>query len=119
MTLRVRKEFFCFQEKQAVLGMLSLRNPLLIYNRLNLIGANRLVLYDPGYRSRRTNYLLADWNPANDRQALARIWRDGQHKPVFVCELLKFSDFLDLSPAFYRNCGGENLPTPVGETTVG
>merc|ERR1712217_49580 len=39
---------------------------------LNLIGANRLVMYDP------------DWNPANDRQAMARIWRDGQKKPCFI-----------------------------------
>ena len=35
---------------------------------LNLIGANRLILFDP------------DWNPAADQQALARIWRDGQKK---------------------------------------
>lgn len=39
---------------------------------LNLIGANRLVLFDP------------DWNPASDQQALARVWRDGQKKTCFV-----------------------------------
>ncbi|KAF9557167.1 DNA-dependent ATPase protein rad54 [Mortierella alpina] len=39
---------------------------------LNLIGANRLVLFDP------------DWNPASDQQALARVWRDGQKKDCFV-----------------------------------
>ncbi|KAI9208840.1 P-loop containing nucleoside triphosphate hydrolase protein [Polychytrium aggregatum] len=39
---------------------------------LNLIGANRLVLFDP------------DWNPANDGQALARVWRDGQKKMCFI-----------------------------------
>lgn len=39
---------------------------------LNLIGANRLVLFDP------------DWNPAADQQALARVWRDGQRKDCFV-----------------------------------
>lgn len=37
---------------------------------LNLIGANRLIMFDP------------DWNPANDDQAMARVWRDGQKKPV-------------------------------------
>jgi len=42
---------------------------------LNLIGANRLIMYDP------------DWNPANDRQAMARIWRDGQQKPCFIYRL--------------------------------
>ncbi|KAF8343917.1 DNA repair protein, SNF2 family [Cantharellus anzutake] len=39
---------------------------------INLIGANRLILFDP------------DWNPASDQQALARIWRDGQKKQCFV-----------------------------------
>lgn len=39
---------------------------------LNLIGANRLVMFDP------------DWNPANDDQAMARVWRDGQKKQCFV-----------------------------------
>ncbi|EKX48582.1 hypothetical protein GUITHDRAFT_68686, partial [Guillardia theta CCMP2712] len=38
---------------------------------LNLVGASRLVLFDP------------DWNPANDKQAAARIWRDGQKRRVF------------------------------------
>lgn len=39
---------------------------------INLVGANRLVLFDP------------DWNPAADQQALARVWRDGQRKDCFV-----------------------------------
>ncbi|POW02218.1 hypothetical protein PSTT_11941, partial [Puccinia striiformis] len=39
---------------------------------INLIGANRLILFDP------------DWNPASDQQALARVWRDGQKKNCFV-----------------------------------
>lgn len=43
---------------------------------LNLIGANRLVLVD------------SDWNPANDLQATARVWRDGQTKPVSIYRLL-------------------------------
>ena len=43
---------------------------------LNLIGANRLVLFDP------------DWNPATDKQAAARVWRDGQRKRCFVYRFL-------------------------------
>ena len=43
---------------------------------LNLIGANRLVLFDPA------------WNPATDRQAMARVWRDGQTKSVFIYRML-------------------------------
>lgn len=43
---------------------------------LNLIGASRLVLYDN------------DWNPANDLQAMSRIWRDGQKRDVFIYRLL-------------------------------
>ena len=39
---------------------------------LNLIGASRLLLYD------------IDWNPANDLQAMARIWRDGQKRTVHI-----------------------------------
>ncbi|RHY83979.1 hypothetical protein DYB35_001764 [Aphanomyces astaci] len=39
---------------------------------INLIGANRLVLFDP------------DWNPATDKQAAARIWREGQKKQCFI-----------------------------------
>jgi DNA repair and recombination RAD54-like protein len=43
---------------------------------LNLVGANRLVLFDP------------DWNPATDKQAAARVWRDGQQKHVYVYRML-------------------------------
>ncbi len=46
---------------------------------LNLIGANRLVMFDP------------DWNPANDDQAMARVWRDGQKKNCFIYRLLAVS----------------------------
>ena len=51
---------------------------------INLIGANRLILFDPGmlfghlYRVKSNG--LSDWNPAADQQALARVWRDGQKK---------------------------------------
>lgn len=43
---------------------------------LNLIGANRLVMFDP------------DWNPANDDQAMARCWRDGQKKQCYIYRLI-------------------------------
>ena len=39
---------------------------------LTLTGASRLVLFEPS------------WNPADDDQAVARVWRDGQKRPVFV-----------------------------------
>lgn len=28
--------------------------------------------------------MIKDWNPANDDQAMARVWRDGQKKQCFV-----------------------------------
>ncbi|KAK2582718.1 hypothetical protein KPH14_004988 [Odynerus spinipes] len=43
---------------------------------LNLPGASRLVLFD------------SDWNPASDTQAMARIWRHGQKKSVYIYRLL-------------------------------
>ncbi|EJD52598.1 hypothetical protein AURDEDRAFT_181169 [Auricularia subglabra TFB-10046 SS5] len=43
---------------------------------LNLVGASRLVLVD------------SDWNPSHDLQAMARIHRDGQKRPVFIYRLI-------------------------------
>ena len=43
---------------------------------LNLVGASRLILFDN------------DWNPSVDLQAMARIHRDGQKRPVFIYRLL-------------------------------
>ena len=61
---------------------------------LNLIGANCLILMD------------ASWNPADDRQAMARVWRDGQQKPVFVYRL-KFG-----------NCGRTHIVETAREGIV-
>lgn len=43
---------------------------------LNLIGASRLVLFDN------------DWNPSNDLQALARIYREGQQRDTYVYRMI-------------------------------
>lgn len=43
---------------------------------LNLIGASRLILFDN------------DWNPSVDLQAMARVHRDGQKRPVFIYRLI-------------------------------
>ena len=43
---------------------------------LNLVGGSRLVLLD------------SDWNPAVDVQAMARIWREGQKKSVYLYRFL-------------------------------
>jgi len=43
---------------------------------LNLTGASTLILYD------------IDWNPANDLQAMARVWRDGQKNDVHIYRFL-------------------------------
>ena len=48
---------------------------------LNLIGANRLVMFDP------------DWNPANDEQAMARVWRDGQKKQCYIYRMLAVGEY--------------------------
>eukprot|EP00911_Craspedida_sp_UC1_P002987 UC1_evm1s2183 len=43
---------------------------------LNIVGASRLILFD------------SDWNPANDEQAMARVWRPGQTRHVGIYRLL-------------------------------
>ncbi|KAJ2658765.1 DNA-dependent ATPase protein rad54 [Coemansia sp. RSA 1200] len=43
---------------------------------INLVGANRLVLFDSSF------------NPADNLQACGRIWRDGQKKPCYIYTLV-------------------------------
>ncbi|KAG2497992.1 hypothetical protein HYH03_004251 [Edaphochlamys debaryana] len=69
---------------------------------LNLIGANRLVLYDP------------DWNPANDAQAAARVWRDGQRKRVFVYRFLSTGSIEE--KVFQRQLSKEGLKQLVSKS---
>ena len=35
-----------------------------------------------------------DWNPANDEQAMARVWRDGQKKMCFIYRMLALGGFM-------------------------
>ncbi|KNE64752.1 hypothetical protein AMAG_10102 [Allomyces macrogynus ATCC 38327] len=73
---------------------------------LNLIGANRLILFDP------------DWNPASDMQALARVWRDGQQKTCFIYRFIATGTIEE--KIFQRQCHKQMLSNCVvdAETDV-
>ena len=72
---------------------------------LNIIGANRLIMYDP------------DWNPANDRQAMARIWREGQPKECVIYRLLAASTIDET--IYQRQLRKDGLAAAVANATSG
>ena len=72
---------------------------------INLVGGNRLVLFDP------------DWNPANDKQAAARCWRDGQKKKCYLYRLFATGSIEE--KVFQRQLSKESLQNVVnGEGTL-
>ena len=64
---------------------------------INLIGGSRLVLFDP------------DWNPASDKQAAGRIWREGQRRRCYIYRFMSTGRCTEpyylrvLSPRAYLN----------------
>ena len=83
---------------------------------LNLVGACRLVLFD------------TSWNPAHDNQAMARVWRDGQTRPVTIYRLLAAGtveekvfqrQLLKHREAAAAGYGGESIGGDGGKTDVG
>ena len=64
-----------------------------------MIGANRLVLFDP------------DWNPAVDAQALARVWRSGQQKPCYVYRFFAVGSLEEV--CYERQCSKEGLADEI------
>jgi len=72
---------------------------------LNLVGANRLILFDP------------DWNPANDKQAAARVWRDGQKKQCYVYRFLAAGTIEE--KVYQRQLSKEALSDVVGGAPAG
>ncbi|XP_067033427.1 DNA repair and recombination protein RAD54B-like isoform X3 [Acropora muricata] len=68
---------------------------------LNLIGASRLILFD------------IDWNPANDIQAMARVWRDGQNSTVHIYRLLTTGTIEE--KIYQRQCAKQGLSGTVAD----
>lgn len=62
---------------------------------LNIIGANRMIMFD------------GDWNPSNDKQAMGRIWRYGQQKPVYIYRLFTAGTIEE--KIYQRQTAKENL----------
>jgi hypothetical protein len=106
---------------------------------INLIGASRLILFDPGLfvslairiakeRLISGSRFVVDWNPASDQQALARIWRDGQKREcVFVYprkDLIMIDTHLGVTIRFripiriHGNDRREDLSAPSSQTVA-
>lgn len=66
---------------------------------LNLIGGNRLILFD------------MSWNPADDKQAAARVWRDGQQRRVYVYKFMTTGTIEE--KIFQRQINKEGLQSVV------
>jgi superfamily II DNA or RNA helicase len=73
---------------------------------LNLIGANRLIMFD------------ADYNPAIDAQAMARIYRPGQTKPTFIYRLFTAGTMEEVVYQRQRHKGNLANMTVDGSTTA-
>jgi len=56
---------------------------VLIVSMWDSVGASRLVMFD------------VDWNPANDKQAMSRVWREGQSRRVFIYRLVCYGTIED------------------------
>ena len=89
---------------------------------INLIGANRLILFDPGKSpivraNTSPSHLrsLSDWNPAADQQALARVWRDGQKKECFVYRFISTGTIEE--KIFQRQASKQALSSAVVDAT--
>lgn len=70
---------------------------------LNLVGANRLIMFD------------ADYNPAIDAQAMARIYRPGQTKPTTIYRLFTAGTIEEI--VFQRQEQKTNLATMTVDVT--
>lgn len=70
---------------------------------INLIGANRLVLFDP------------DWNPASDKQAAGRIWREGQKKKCYIYRFMSTNSIEE--KIIERQLNKENLSRIISNST--
>lgn len=78
---------------------------------INLVGANRLILFDPVSWLGVALTNKQDWNPASDQQALARVWRDGQKKECFVYRFQTTGSIEE--KIFQRQCQKQNLSACV------